>query len=59
MSQNILRNVNFFSSKIYLKVIFYTVKNLHIAHIPTELKQNLLRWPFFRQFCQVIQHQTR
>ena len=48
----------FFPSKIYLKAIFYTAKNLHTVHTPTEIKQNLLQWAIFRQSCQVIEHKV-
>ena len=42
----------FLPSQIYLKAIFqywpkHLTKNLHTACTPTELKQNLLHWPFF------------
>ena len=63
--QNILRNVIFSFTNLsqgnflYCPKFFIPTKVLHTACTPTELKQNLLHWHFFRQFCQVIEHQAR
>ena len=54
----------FFPSQIYLKTFYYPnffipTKVFRTARTPTELKQIFLHWPFFSQFCQVIEHQAR
>ena len=55
----------FFTSQIYLRAIFYTVqiffvliKKLH-ATILLLKWSNLLHWPWFCQFTQVIEYQAR
>ena len=64
--QNILWNVLFSFTNIsqgnflYYQKNFITTKVLRTARTTTELKQNLLHWPFFfRYFSQVIEHQAR
>ena len=66
MFQNILRNVLFSFTNLspdnflYYSKSFIPTKVLHTAHTTrTELKQNLLYCPFFRQFCQIIEHHAR
>ena len=62
--QNISRNVLFSFTNLsqdnflYGPKFFIPTKVPHTACTPSELKQNLLHWHFFRQLCQVIQSQA-